>query len=293
MLAGLVVCGLGPVAACSGSTSADEGGPAPASPSTSGTPSATPSSTPYAPATGTPHAASEPLSARAYTAALRSLAGADTATFELVVVGADGTDAGDLALLPRAHGSWRISTGESEQATTTVGDDGSVNLVLTRAVGGASYVRLTTPAAAADDGCWLEVADSGAGLPPALDLLDGYRPAGRPDAGTVDLAVVLGALGFQNVVNAHPGPLRGLRVPVQLQLDDGAISRAYVFPDDVTAALDGLGSRSPALAALARLVARPASYVWGIQYSAVGEPVRVDAPPADQVVTAGSGTCAG
>lgn len=263
-------------------------------PSSSSTQSPTTSSTlPAADPTATqpPAAAEAVLSAGRYHHALRTLTEEDTGYFEMNVVSRDDADNFDLLYLPRMAGGWQI-TNNGSMVTTFLVDADRSHLEASYLAGadGQTYFRAGGEDSAFGTDCWMRASsDSGTlagrsvGLPSALYLLDTYRPAGQQFAGTSSLASVLGALGFQKVVNSDPTAARGARVPVELELVGGEFSHATVYPADLVAALGQTDEAAPARQII-QLLDEVTPAAWTIRYTQFGQPIDLSAPPADKLI---------
>lgn len=262
------------------------------SPSTS--PTTSTSTRSPSPSTSLPATPSAALPAADYRRALLRLARDDTGYFELSVLSGDDIDDPDLRVFPRMAGGWRVRTEESMVTTTSPGGaDGSLVDLTYLSSGGELYLRGTAERAPFGEDCWARLGGAGApradrpfGLPSVLALLDSYRPAGRPGAGTSSLAAVLGAIGFQKIANTNRPAVRGVRVPVTLRLERGEVAGATVYPADLLGALAEIdpAARSTAVQLLANLVDELTPTAWQIRYAQLGDPIDLSAPPADQLI---------
>lgn len=241
-----------------------------------------------------------PLSAPEYRNAVRDFARSDTGRFELVAVAEDGADDTDLAAFPRARGTWRLSTSEAESSTRVMNPEGETVELAYRMVDRQSYFRIAFDGSAFGGDCWAKIdtdapylADSPMagqqlGLPPAVHLVDGYRPEGRPQAGTARLDDVLGAIGFQKLVNTNLALLRQARTPVEVQLQEGRFHRVLIYPADLVDAVDDLDGGLPELEPIEEMLNQVPLMAWGIEYSGLGDTVTIAAPPKDTLLDFGN-----
>lgn len=259
-----------------------------------------PSPTPSATANALSRAPAPPLSAQQYRTALRDFARSDTGRFELAAVAEDGADDTGLAVFPRARGTWRLSTSEAESSTQVMNPEGGTVELVYRMVDGQSYARIAFDGSAFGDDCWAKIdadapylADSPMagqqfGLPPAVYLVDGYRPEGRPQAGTARADDVLGAIGFQKLVNTNLALLRKVRMPVEVQLQEGRFQRVLIYPADLVDALDSLEGGLPELEPIEEMLNQAPLMAWGIEYSGLGDTVTIEAPRDDALLELGN-----
>lgn len=125
------------------------------------------------------------------------------------------------------------------------------------------------------------------GLPPALYLIDGYRPQGRAQPGTVSLDDVLGVLGFQKLANVNLATIRGARIPIDLQLEGGHVSRAVIDPQGLVEVLGRLSGSLPESESLVELLEQAPPFDWEVHYRDLGAPTEIMAPPAARVIELG------
>ena len=83
-------------------------------------------------------------------------------------------------------------------------------------------------------------------------MFDGYRPAGRPAAGTAGLDDVLGAIGFQKLANTNGKLFQKVRVRIEVELKDGRHFRVLIYPSYLVNALDSVRRELPAVDMLRR-----------------------------------------
>ena len=238
----------------------------------------------------------EPMTAKAVLTAaehlrvLRQLVRTDTGYFELSVGYGDNGDP-QVAGLPRMAGGWRVGTNDSVVTTSSLDSDGSQNLATYLTTGGQIYVRTEGKGSPFGADCWAKLPqDTGPlagrsfGLPSAFTLVATYRPSGRPEAGTANLAAVLGAVGFQKVANLDLAAVRRVRVPVDLSLGQAGLADAMVYPADLVAALADVEAPARDTRKLRSLLKRVTPAYWRVRYHRLGDPINLSAPPADKLL---------
>jgi len=241
-----------------------------------------------------------PLSTREYRPALRALASSDTGRFQLLVVRRMDSKESEVAQLPRMEGAWQLSTSDASSSTWYLDPVDGVIEVQYRRVDGQAFVRASFDGSTFGDYCWAKL-DSNApeltgspiggrefGLPSALYLFDGYRPAGRPAAGTAALDDVLGAIGFQRVANTAQERLQKVRLPIEVQLKDGLLYRVVIYPSDLLHALDSVHRDAPDVTKLQDLIADTPVLFWIVEYSGFGDNVGIVQPPSDRLIEPGA-----
>ncbi len=228
---------------------------------------------------------------RSLNAAVRKLVRYGSGSFAVSVDDPDGAGAG-TGIVVDSTGVWDIRKRLGLTRVSTLEGEGDPVEINTIFVKGDAWTQALYAGSDWVPDCWSVSNDVGgtselllpAAIMAVLDL-DGRVAEGRTEP-TMLASDVLGSIGMQKAANELVGSDSDGRVPVEPVITSGVLSGWSVLGADLSPYLVPLlgGQGSGVEEALESLT-------WSVDYSALGEPVRVGPPSRGKIIAPGE-TCA-